>query len=91
VVATWPLTAVRSTDPSRRLRRPSAQPCCTVDVIDDDRDGPWPAAATHPRQLTLALIEDLAAVLLRHGYPPLSGYALAELTGSLYRIAQTRP
>jgi hypothetical protein len=43
------------------------------------------------RQLTLALLEDLADVLLQHGYPPLRGYALAELTGSLYRIAQTRP
>ncbi|MCW2665648.1 MAG: hypothetical protein JWN57_610 [Frankiales bacterium] len=57
----------------------------------DDREPGWPATATPPRQLTLALLEDVSAVLLRHGYPPLTGYALAELTGSLYRIAQARP
>ena len=39
-------------------------------------------------QLTLALLEDLGAVLQRHGYPPLRGYALAELTASLYRLAR---
>ncbi len=36
--------------------------------------------------LTLALLEDIATVLLAHGFPPLRGYALAELTSSLYRI-----
>jgi hypothetical protein len=59
--------------------------------FDDPDDGRRPAPASQPQQLTLALLEDLAAVLQRHGYPPLRGYALAELTGSLYRIAQTRP
>ena len=39
-------------------------------------------------QLTLALLEDLGAVLQRHGYPPLRGYALAELTATLYRLAR---
>jgi hypothetical protein len=34
--------------------------------------------------LTLAVLEDGAAVLDRHGFPPLRGYALAELTASLY-------
>ncbi len=60
------------------------------DDVDEPRGGDarWPAAAAHPRQLTLALLEDLAAVLLGHGYPPLTGYALAELTGSLYRIGR---
>ncbi len=36
--------------------------------------------------LTLAVLEDVAAVLNRHGFPPLRGYALAELTASLYRL-----
>jgi len=41
---------------------------------------------SEPQVLTLALLEDVAAVLARHGYPPLRGYALAELTASLYRL-----
>ncbi len=60
------------------------------DDFGDTDGGRWPAAG-HAPQLTLALLEDVAAVLQRHGYPPLRGYALAERTGSLYRIAQTRP
>ena len=36
--------------------------------------------------LTLALLEDLAALLQQHGFPPLRGYALAEITTSLYRL-----
>ena len=65
-----------------------------MDAWDEDAEQPhsrggWLPAPAEPRQLTLALLEDLAAVLLQHGYPPLTGYALAELTGSLYRIAQT--
>ena len=36
--------------------------------------------------LTLAVLEDVAAVLDRHGFGPLRGYALAELTASLYRL-----
>ena len=35
---------------------------------------------------TLALLEDLTEVLHRHGYPPPSGYLLAELTSSLYNV-----
>jgi hypothetical protein len=35
---------------------------------------------------TLAVLEDVAAVLDRHGFGPLRGYALAELTASLYRL-----
>lgn len=56
--------------------------------FDDDARGPWPPAASEPQQLTLALLEDLAAVLMWHGYPPLRGYALAELAGSHFRIGQ---
>lgn len=36
--------------------------------------------------LTLGVLEDVAAVLDRHGVPPLRGYALAELAVSLYRL-----
>jgi hypothetical protein len=67
--------------------------------MDDDHDDPYggdafgPFGAGHPpaawlsgEPLTLALLEDLAALLQRHGYPPLRGYALAELTASLYRL-----
>jgi hypothetical protein len=36
--------------------------------------------------LTLAVLEDVASVLDQHGFPPLRGYALAELTASLYRL-----
>lgn len=39
-----------------------------------------------PELLTLALLEDVAAVLDRHGSPRLRGYALAELTASPYRL-----
>lgn len=49
-----------------------------------------PPPPTTEGQLTLALLEELAAVLQRHGYPPLRDYALAELTASLYRLAQMR-
>lgn len=64
-------------------------------VRDDDRVpydadplGPWPEEATEPRQLTLALLEDLSTVLIAHGFPPLRGYAMAELAGCLYRISR---
>ncbi|MCU1595326.1 MAG: hypothetical protein JWO12_2718, partial [Frankiales bacterium] len=48
--------------------------------------GPRRGARRSEETLTLALLEDLAAVLHAHGYPPLTGYALVELTSSLYRI-----
>lgn len=92
-----------STDHPRPLRLPHVpsdpQPVSSPFEDDDGDDptfhgqvrGPWPPAASEPEQLTLALLEDLAAVLMRHGYPPLRGYALAELAGSLYRIGQHHP
>lgn len=43
--------------------------------------GPGPADV-----LTLALLEDLAALLDQHGFGPLRGYTLAEITASLYRV-----
>lgn len=66
-----------------------------LDSDDDPADdgyplGPWPIEATEPRQLSLALLEDLATALVAHGYPPLRGYALAELAGALYRISRVR-
>ena len=36
--------------------------------------------------LTLALLEDLSHLLVVHGYPPLRGYALAELAACLHRL-----
>ncbi|MDX6267689.1 MAG: hypothetical protein QOD70_2429 [Frankiales bacterium] len=36
--------------------------------------------------LTLALLEDLSKLLVIHGYPPLRGYALAEITSTLVRL-----
>ena len=52
------------------------------DVFGSDR----PHTPFGAELLTLALLEDLAAVLHQHGYPPLRGYALAELTTALYRL-----
>jgi hypothetical protein len=70
-----------------------------VNAMDDDHDNPYagdpfgpfgadraPTSRFGGEPLTLALLEDLAALLQRHGYPPLRGYALAELTASLYRL-----
>lgn len=69
------------------------------DDFDDDDDlggsshvhQPRMPEAGQPEQLTLALLEDLATVLHAHGYPPLRGYALAELASSLYRIGRSSP
>jgi len=36
--------------------------------------------------LTLALLEEVSEVLHRHGFPAVRGYALAELTASLYKL-----
>ena len=58
------------------------------DVFGDPYDDRGPGGRDDGRSspVTLALLEDLNAVLVRHGFPPLRGYALAELTSSLYRI-----
>jgi hypothetical protein len=61
-------------------------------AVGDDPDDPDGWAFDAPRLepsgelLTLALLEDLSALLSLHGYPPLRGYALAELTLCLQRI-----
>jgi len=52
--------------------------------FDDATGYSW--RGPRPELLTLALLEDVAAVLDQHGFPPLRGYALAELTASLYRL-----
>ena len=53
-------------------------------MFDDGyRRPPRPPAA---ELLTLAVLEYVAAVLDRHGFGPLRGYALAELTASLFRL-----
>jgi hypothetical protein len=53
----------------------------------DDLFGPPPAHSRFDGELlTLALLEDLAGLLHQHGYPPLRGSALAELTAALARL-----
>ena len=56
------------------------------DDIYGDPTGSSSRSGRGHEPLTLALLEDVAAVLSRHGFPPLRGYALAELTASLYRL-----
>ena len=53
--------------------------------LRDDPYGQIPRPS-QPELLTLAVLEDVAAVLDRHGFPPLRGYALAELAASLHRL-----
>ena len=58
-------------------------------VDADDPDGwDFDAPRLEPTRelLTLALLEDVTALLSLHGYPPLRGCALAELTLCLQRI-----
>lgn len=61
-----------------------------VDEDPRDRDD-WTFEAPPLRPpaselLTLALLEDVSALLVLHGYPPLRGDALAEVTICLQRI-----
>ena len=55
-----------------------------------DDDSGWayepPAITPGSELLTLALLEDLSRLLVVHGYPPLRGYALADLAVTLQRI-----
>jgi hypothetical protein len=67
----------------------SSQRARVLDVCDDELfNGLYGESRRPPAAelLTLALLEDVAAVLHQHGFPPLRGYALAELTASLYRL-----
>jgi hypothetical protein len=57
---------------------------CDDGMFDDFYRRTPPVSASE--LLTLAVLEDVADVLDRHGFPPLCGYALAELTASLYRL-----
>ena len=59
-----------------------------MDSFDDVTSWPYqaPALQPHGARLTLALLEDLSRLLIVHGYPPLRGHALTELTLSLQRI-----
>ena len=67
-----------------RLARHKLVRVCDDSMFDDFyRRAPRPPAS---ELLTLAVIEDVVAVLDRHGFGPLRGYALAELTASLYRL-----
>ncbi|GAC1445489.1 MAG: hypothetical protein NVSMB55_26890 [Mycobacteriales bacterium] len=81
----------RSAAPTRREAGAPAR--TVVGMFDDDDDdvyggarGSFSSGPAH-EPLTLTLLKAvLAAVLSRHGFPPLRGYALAELTASLYRL-----
>lgn len=42
-------------------------------------------------RFTMALVADVAEVLVRHGYAPPVGVALLELTAGLYRAVQHHP
>ena len=57
-------------------------------LFDGDSYTDWPGSGTRRSgdAITLTFLEDLAAVLQAHGFPPLRGYALVELTWSLYRL-----
>jgi hypothetical protein len=61
-------------------------------AVDEDPDdwSDWafeaPRLGPASELLTLALLEDVSALLVLHGYPPLRGYALAEVTLCLHRI-----
>ncbi len=70
---------------ARRSDAASRLICVCDDGLFDDFYSRRPRAST-PELLTLAVLEDVVAVLDRHGFPPLRGYALAELTASLYRL-----
>lgn len=58
------------------------------DGLDDVTAWPYQPRALQPggERLTLALLEDLCRLLTVHGYPPLRGRALTELTIGLQRI-----
>ena len=53
-------------------------------VMDDEyRAYPWVSAPDD--RFTLALVTDVAEVLVRHGYPAPAGAVLVELTSGLFR------
>jgi hypothetical protein len=59
----------------------------TYDAFDNDPVSlPAGDSRRSGERMTLALLEDLSAVLATHGYPPLRGYSLVEMTAGLYRI-----
>ncbi|HET6910969.1 MAG TPA: hypothetical protein VFH54_16680 [Mycobacteriales bacterium] len=50
---------------------------------DEYRAYPWVSAPDD--RFTLALVTDVAEVLVRHGYPAPAGAVLVELTAGLFR------
>jgi hypothetical protein len=55
----------------------------------DDWTFEAPRPAPGSELLTFALLEDVSALLVLHGYPPLRDYALAEVTLCMQRIRTT--
>lgn len=75
------------------MLKPRSRQHCRVVNPEDARDDPgaWiyePPTIDGGEHLTLALLEDLSRLLVVHGFPPLRGRALAELTLSLERLEQ---
>lgn len=77
---------VRCRNPNIATRNPKAsrpaRPATCRATYNAQRFGPAASEELH----TLALLEDLSALLTVHGFPPLRGYVLAELTVCLQRI-----
>jgi hypothetical protein len=76
----------------RPVRRGAA---LSEDVDDDqawcdDRGWHYPPPVVGEELLTLALLEDISRLLVVHGYPPLRGHALAEMSTTLHRLCRIR-
>ena len=57
----------------------------------DDEYRPYPWVTAPDDRFTLALVTDVAEVLVRHGYPPPAGAVLVELTAGLFRALHAGP
>ena len=53
--------------------------------MDEDFERSYPWVSSRDDRFTLALVLDVSEVLVRHGYPAPTGFALVELTGGLFR------
>ena len=56
-----------------------------VEAAMDDEYRAYPWVAAPEDRFTLALVTDVAEVLVRHGYPAPAGAVLVELTAGLFR------
>ena len=56
-----------------------------VEAVMDDEYLAYPWVSAPDDRFTLALVTDVAEVLVRHGYPAPAGAVLVELTSGLFR------